>query len=55
MQYLLKGTLLHDPVKVKKMAKEASYYTIIGGQLYRKGLSQLLLKRLGPGRTSFCT
>ena len=39
MQYMLNGILPHDPTNAKRMAKEASYYTIVGGQLYRRGFS----------------
>ena len=39
MQYLLNGVLPHDLIDVKRLAKEASYYTIVGGQLYKRGLS----------------
>ena len=53
MQYLLNGVLPHDPINVKRMAKEVSYYTIVGGQLYRRGLSQPLLKYLSPAQVSF--
>ena len=46
VRYLLNGALPSDSVEAKRLAKEASYYTIIGGQLYRRSLSQLLLKCL---------
>ena len=39
MQYLLNGVFPHDPIDAKRLAKEASYYTIIKGQLYRRGFS----------------
>ena len=35
------------------MAKKVSYYTIIEGQLYRRGLSQLLFECLSPDKISF--
>ena len=41
MQYMLNGILPHDPTNAKRMAKEASYYTIVGGQLYRRGFPNL--------------
>ena len=50
MQYLLKGVLPHDHVDAKRMAKQAFYYSIVGGQLYRRGLSQPLFKCLSPDR-----
>ena len=31
VQYLLNGVLPNDPVEAKRLVKEASYYTIIGG------------------------
>ena len=48
MQYLHNGTLPHESFDAKRMAKEASFYTIIKGQLYRRSLSKPLLKCLGP-------
>ena len=48
IQYLMNGVLPHDPIEVKRMAKKKSYYTIVGGQLYKRGLSQPLLKCLSP-------
>ena len=50
MQYLQNGVLPHYPIDANRMAKEASYYTIIGGQLYKRGLSQPLLKYLSPNQ-----
>ena len=47
-QYLRNGTQMEDPIEAKRLAREASYYTTINGQLYRRGLSQLLLKCIGP-------
>ena len=43
---LLNEVLPNDPVEAKRQAKEASCYTIIGGQLYKRSLSQPLLKCL---------
>ena len=53
IQYLKNGTLPDDIVEAKRMANEASYYIIIGGQLYRRSLSQPLLKCLRTARISF--
>ena len=50
MQYLMNGVLPHDPIEVKRMAKKTSYYTIVGGQLYKRGLSQPFLKCLSLDR-----
>lgn len=52
MRYLLDGAFLNDPVEVKRLAKEASYYTIVGGQLYRRSLLQPLLKCLTPNKVN---
>ena len=46
IQYLQNETRPDDPIEAKKMAKEASYYAIIRGQLYRRALTQPLLKCL---------
>ena len=40
-------------MEAKRMAKEASYCIIIIGQLYKRGLSQLLPKCLSVNRISF--
>ena len=53
IQYLWNGTQLEDPIEAKRMAKEAFYYTIIEVQLYRRGLSQPLLKCLSLDQTFF--
>ena len=52
MQYLLNGVLPSDSVSAKRLAKEASYYTIVEGQLYRRGHSQPLLKCLSPDQVN---
>ena len=39
IQYLKNKTCPEDPMKAKRMAKEASFYIIIGGQLYKRSLS----------------
>ena len=53
MQYLHNETLPHDSMDAKKSIKEASYYTVIRGQLYRKSLSQPLSKCLSMTKMSF--
>ena len=53
IQYLRKAAQPEDDVEAKRMVKEASYYTIIKGQLYRRSLSQPLLKCLGQDQISF--
>ena len=52
-QYLHNGTLPNDPVRAKRMAREASYYTIIEGHLCIRGLSHLLLKCISSTQISF--
>ena len=39
IQYLWNTTRPEDFVEAKRMVRKASYYTIIEGQLYRRGLS----------------
>ena len=46
-------TFLDDPVEAKRLAQEVAYYTIIGGELYKRGLSQLILKCLTLARISY--
>ena len=53
IQFLRNGTHLEDSMEAKRLTKEASYYTIIDGRLYRKGLSQPLLKCLGLDQIIF--
>ena len=53
IQYLRIRTQLEDPMETKRLTKEASNYIIIDEQLYRRGLSQLLLKCMRPDQISF--
>ena len=46
IQYLLNGVLPSDFVSAKRLVKEASYYTIVGDELSKRGLSQPLSKCL---------
>ena len=48
VQYLLNGVLPSELGEVRRLAKKASYYTIIEGHLYKRSLSQPLLKCLTP-------
>nr|XP_025678020.1 uncharacterized protein LOC112777850 [Arachis hypogaea] len=48
LQYLLDGTLPPDPKEEKRIKREAANYTIIVGQLYKRGFSQPLLKCIEP-------
>nr|XP_025677746.1 uncharacterized protein LOC112777556 [Arachis hypogaea] len=53
LQYLLDGTLLPDLKEGKRIKREAAKYTIIAGQLYKRGFSQPLLKCVEPGDTEY--
>nr|XP_025661621.1 uncharacterized protein LOC112757229 [Arachis hypogaea] len=48
LQYLLDGTLPPDPKEEKRIKREAANYTIVAGQLYKRGFSQPLLKCIEP-------
>ncbi|XP_072073936.1 uncharacterized protein [Arachis hypogaea] len=50
----LKNSKLPDDKKTAKaLRREAAKYTIIQGQLFKKGLNQPLLKCLGPNQTDY--
>ncbi|XP_016182641.1 uncharacterized protein LOC107624718 [Arachis ipaensis] len=51
LQYLLDGTLLSDPKEGKRIKWEAANYTVVTGQLYKRGFSQPLLKCVEPENT----
>ncbi|XP_057746519.1 uncharacterized protein LOC130965775 [Arachis stenosperma] len=53
LQYLLNGTLPADPKEERRIKREAANYTIIAGQLYKRGFSQPLLKCVEPGNTEY--
>ncbi|XP_072062195.1 uncharacterized protein [Arachis hypogaea] len=53
MDFLEKGKLLDDDKMTKALRREAAKYTIIQGQLFKKGLSQPLLKCLRPNQTDY--
>ncbi|XP_072088000.1 uncharacterized protein [Arachis hypogaea] len=53
LQYLLDGTLPPDPKEEKRIKREAANYTIIAGQLYKRGFSQPLLKYVEHGDTEY--
>ncbi|XP_016195198.1 uncharacterized protein LOC107636188 [Arachis ipaensis] len=53
LQYLLNGTLPEDPKEEKRTKREAANYTVIAGQLYKRGFSQPLLKCVEPGNTKY--
>ena len=51
--YLKYGALLIDKRKAKKKVRKAAHFTFMDGQLYQKGLSQLLLKCSGPAQVDY--
>ncbi|XP_015953524.1 uncharacterized protein LOC107477943 [Arachis duranensis] len=53
LQYLLDGTLPLDPKEGNRIKREAANYTIVAGQLYKRGFSQPLLKCIEPGDTEY--
>ncbi|XP_025670636.1 uncharacterized protein [Arachis hypogaea] len=53
LQYLLDGTLPPDPKEEKRIKREAANYTIVAGQLYKRGFSQPLLKCIEPENTEY--
>ncbi|XP_057746490.1 uncharacterized protein LOC130965746 [Arachis stenosperma] len=52
-QYLRDGILPPDPKEERRIKREAANYTIIAGQLYKRGFSQPLLKCIEPGDTEY--
>ncbi|XP_072071654.1 uncharacterized protein [Arachis hypogaea] len=53
INFLEHGTLPDDEKATKMLRREAAKYAIIQGQLFRKGLSQPLLKCLHPDQTDY--
>jgi hypothetical protein len=51
VEYIIKGSFPEDPREVKKLVQKASWYTVIEGQLFIRGLSTPLLKCIGPPET----
>ncbi|XP_072062163.1 uncharacterized protein [Arachis hypogaea] len=51
--FLENGKLLDDEKEAKALRREAAKYAIIQGQLFKKGLSQPLLKCLHPDQTDY--
>jgi hypothetical protein len=48
IEYITKGSLPKDTREAKKLVQKASQYTVIEGQLFRRGLLIPLLKCIGP-------
>ncbi|XP_016168924.1 uncharacterized protein LOC107611524 [Arachis ipaensis] len=53
LQYLLNGVLPKDPKEANRVKREVVNYTIITGQLYKRGFSQPLLKCIETGDTEY--
>ncbi|RDX66362.1 Tf2-8, partial [Mucuna pruriens] len=53
LSYLQKGTTPEDPEKALRIAKEATKYTVLGQQLYRRGFSFPLLRCLEEEDSSY--
>nr|XP_025692539.1 uncharacterized protein LOC112794774 [Arachis hypogaea] len=53
MDFLENGKLPDDEKTAKALRREAAKYTTIQGQLFKKGLSQPLLKCLHPNQTYY--
>nr|XP_025634567.1 uncharacterized protein LOC112728581 [Arachis hypogaea] len=53
INFLENGKLPDDEKEVKALRREAAKYAIIQGQLFKKGLSQPLLKCLHPDQTDY--
>nr|XP_025665276.1 uncharacterized protein LOC112763957 [Arachis hypogaea] len=53
LQYLFDGTLPPDPKEGKRIKREAANYTVVAGQLYKRGFSQPLLKCVEPENTGY--
>ncbi|XP_015944568.1 uncharacterized protein LOC107469701 [Arachis duranensis] len=53
LQYLRDRVLPPDPKEERRIKREAANYTIIAGQLYKRGFSQPLLKCVEPGDTEY--
>nr|XP_025678495.1 uncharacterized protein LOC112778389 [Arachis hypogaea] len=53
LQYLLNRELPEDPKEGKRIKREAAGYTVVAGQLYKRGFSQPLLKCVEPGSTEY--
>ncbi|XP_016192417.1 uncharacterized protein LOC107633289 [Arachis ipaensis] len=52
-EYLTTGDLPEDPKEAKYLKRDATKYTTIVGQLYKRGLSQPLLKCIKLGQTDY--
>ncbi|XP_072071663.1 uncharacterized protein [Arachis hypogaea] len=53
LQYLLDGILPEDTKEANRIKREAANYTVVIGQLYKRGILQPLLKCIKPGDTEY--
>jgi len=53
IQYLRNGRLPEDKPKSRKVKMHSTRYTILGGQLYRKGHTEPLLKCLENSKVEY--
>nr|KYP33127.1 Retrovirus-related Pol polyprotein from transposon 297 family [Cajanus cajan] len=53
IEYLTAGLLPIDPLEAKKMKVVAARYTLIAGELYKRGFSSPLLKCLAPDQAHY--
>ena len=51
VDYITKGSIPDDSREAKRLVQKASRYTVIEGQLFRRGLFTHLLKCIGPSET----
>ena len=51
VEYINKGFTPEDSREAKRLIQKASWYTVIEGKLFRRGLSTPLLKCIGPSET----
>ncbi|XP_020203755.1 uncharacterized protein LOC109789254 [Cajanus cajan] len=53
IEYLVTGSLPINPLEAKKMRTIAARYTLIAGELYKRGFSSPLLKCLAPDQAQY--
>ncbi|XP_020237753.1 uncharacterized protein LOC109816980 [Cajanus cajan] len=53
VEHLITGSLPIDPLEAKKMKTVAARYTLIAGELYKRGFSSPLLKCLAPDQAQY--
>ncbi|GMH29516.1 hypothetical protein Nepgr_031359 [Nepenthes gracilis] len=53
LRHLADGSLPEDPEKAKQIKKTAGWYTVVDGQLYRRGYSTPYLRCLSPDEADY--